>query len=116
MKRYLILALFGLIFGAFTGYFGEWISHHIARFAYSGVDDPWYWWLALPSLPGDAFVFRFFNLSDSYLDDEWDYRWYVTLFNGLQWMVIVPMFSFYFYLAKCLWRDTKSVFRRRFSR
>jgi len=100
MKKYLALAFIGLTFGALTGYFGEHISHRVAALHNQGTGDPWYWWLALPSLPGDAFVFNFYNLSDSYLDDEWDYRFSISVFNGLQWMIAFVIFPFAFSLFR----------------
>ncbi|HEY0257114.1 MAG TPA: hypothetical protein VGC39_06710 [Candidatus Methylacidiphilales bacterium] len=96
-------ALLGFTFGVISGYLGELVSHHIASLPYTGIDDPWYWWLALPSLPGDALVFRIFNLSDSYLDDEWDYRLPVSIFNGLQWMIV---FGFSYFISG-LYRNWK---------
>jgi hypothetical protein len=108
IKRIFICAVPGVPFGMVTGYFGEFISHHIEGLPYSGIDDPWYWWLVIPAMPGDALVFNIYNLSDSYLSDEWEYRIPVSIFNGLFWMVFALVAAMLFPLAKYIAGKTLS--------
>jgi hypothetical protein len=112
MKRYFILALIGLVFGLAFGYLGVLLDHYEwTVLAPLNEDSPWEW-LILPSVPG--YIVAQFHWDYDWCEGEgWDYRWAITGFNGLFWMLAVPVFSFYAYLAKCLWRDVKSVALRR---
>ena len=117
MKRYFILALAALAFGLMSGYLGTIITH-IDSDVFSGFSmaGHWYDYLVLFEVPGDAITWKIYNPSDSYLGDDSAYWLPIIIFNGLFWMVAVPVFSFYLYLAKCLWRDLKSAYQKRFCR
>jgi hypothetical protein len=112
MKKYFILALAGL----FLGFVGGCLE---MAWAYlDTLPDPFsaheHWYdilLVIPaifSLPGVALDYWIFNPPDGCYGDEWDSRVPVILLNSLFWMIFIPTFSFYTYLAKCLWRDVKS--------
>jgi len=104
MKRYFILALIGLILGLAFGYLGVRLDH------YSNEND-WLNLFMLPSFPG--FMAAMIHWDHDWVSDEAsEYLWAITVFNGLFWMVAFPVFSFYIYLAKCLWRDMKSAYQK----
>jgi hypothetical protein len=109
MKRYFILALIGLILGLGFGYLGVRLDHYSENLPMPDYNED-HWWelLMIPSIPG-YMVAMFHWDYDWGVDEGWDYRWAITGFNGLFWMIFIPTFSFYTYLAKCLWRDVKSL-------
>jgi len=49
----------------------------------------------IPSIPG--YMFAMFHWDYDWCEGEaWDYRWPITVFNGLFWMIAVPTIFFTF--------------------
>jgi len=113
MKRYLILALVGLVFGCLSGFLGIWLDHlSDTSERPSSIVNLSETLPILPSLPGVIAAQIHWDY-DWCIDEEWDFCWPITGFNGLFWMIVFPVFSFYLYLAQCLLRDVKSIYQKR---
>jgi hypothetical protein len=108
MKRYLILALIGLILGLGFGYLGVRLDHYSENLPMPDYNEDHLWeLLMIPSIPGYMVAIFHWNY-DWGVDEAWDYRWAITVFNGVFWMIAVPILAFYLGLAKSLVSDIKS--------
>jgi hypothetical protein len=104
--------LIGGLFGVTSGFLGTLLMHMDAQRPDHDIGDAWYVWFALPSIPGNALAFEVYHLSDSYLDDEWDYWLPVTILNGLQWAFVFGAVS----LAYAAFCDLRILIHKRRSR
>lgn len=112
VKRYLLLILAGLIFGVATGCLEDYMAYLDSLPDPFSAHDHWYdLAVIIPelfSMPGFCLNCWIYNPPDGNYGDEWDNCNPIVPLNALFWMIFIPTFSFYTYLAKCLWRDLKS--------
>ena len=84
----LVAALVGLFFGSISGYVSAWINHHNeSTFGASEHQYQYQIW-TIPSTPGDYIVWRAVGGHDWLLDEGWNYRMSITLWNGVFWLVV----------------------------
>ena len=98
------------MFGLSFGYLGVWADH----MEWVNPNNNVTWWedfLPLFSIPGTVIAQIHWDY-DWCIDEGWDYRWPITVFNGLFWMIFIPVFSFYVYLARCHPRDLKLAYQK----
>jgi hypothetical protein len=102
MKRYLILALIGLVLGFGTSYCSAWSDHYDNLVGLkAGSQNSWKDSLsvfgeliAIADFPGMMGVISQTNNRDFLIDEAWDYRYWEMLCNGLFWMIVFPLLAF----------------------
>ena len=67
-------------------------------------------------MPGLMLDYWIYNPPDGNYADEWENCIPIVPLNCLFWTIALPIISFYFYLAKCLYRDLKSAYEKWFCR
>jgi hypothetical protein len=119
MKRYFILALVGFALGMITGYWAVWAEHYDTMAGIAAVTTNK--WMDSLSFLGGLFTILDFpgivgvviqtHNRDFLIDEDWGYRYWEMLYNGIFWMLALPIFSFCIHLAKSLPRDLKSAYQ-----
>lgn len=88
--------LWGAVFGAVTAYGGTYLDHIFDTSATPGLmyaRSARYFWLTIPSLPGEA-IALLTTTRDWMWDDAWQtYRHLIALWNIIFWAGAFPIFS-----------------------
>jgi hypothetical protein len=97
VKRYLLLALAGLLLGLATGFFHDFLEYLDAQPDPFSCHDHWYdLVLIIPELfclPGTFLDFWIYNPPDGNYADGWENCNPIAPLNGLFWMVFLPVIS-----------------------
>jgi len=88
MRRLLLLAIIGMVLGGVLGFAGTWASHRSENGSHHYGEDCWSTLLALPALPGNIITWRAHGAYDWGVDEDWNYRVPITIWNGVFWSVI----------------------------
>jgi hypothetical protein len=108
--------------GLFLGYLGAWVDHQedISEYGLngSGVSHaeiyPFWEWITAPlALPG-VMTALVRHPQDWCIDEEWDYRWDITIGNGCGYALVCFVFLVGRSLVKLAWRkiDLRSTHAR----
>ena len=82
-----VCALVGLIFGLVLGFLGTWAVHSMGLESPGSSAGGLGWILALPSLPGNLITWQSNGAYDWGMDEGWDYRIPITIWNGVFWAI-----------------------------
>jgi hypothetical protein len=101
MKKFLFTLLVSFFIGSAIGYLGAWVDHQDEIMTYglagpgiSHTEHDIYWleWLTAPlSLPGGLVAIARHS-QDWVTDEGWDYRWDITIGNGLGYVALCCAF------------------------
>jgi len=86
LQKLLLYALIGFAFGILFGFLGVWVDHRNESEA-GPRRDHWTDFLIIPSTPGNIITWQTYGAYDWGIDETWDYRIPITLWNGVSWSV-----------------------------
>jgi hypothetical protein len=102
MRKLLFTSILVLLTGCGFGFLGAWVDHQDTLTSYSKsvpgsnishieIYPVWEWLTCPPAFPGMiAAVIRY--PQDWVSDEEWDYRWTITVGNGLAYLFLYWIF------------------------
>ena len=88
IRSLLLLAMIGMVLGGVLGFAGTWANHHSETGQRAFGEDYLSTLLAVPSLPGGIITWRIHGAYDWSIDEDWNYRVPITLWNGVFWGIL----------------------------
>jgi len=100
MKKAVLILLLSFLIGSTLGYLGALVDHEdeistygsaSSSFSHTEIYPFWEWVTAPPMLPG-LFVAIARHSQDWCIDEGWDYRWDITIGNGIAYAIFCCVF------------------------
>ena len=94
----------GFLIGLSLGILGVWVDHCNESASLGARQDRWSDWLVIPSMPGHYIAWRASGGYDWGVDEDWDYRRLIVIWNAVLWCAMFTGSATIALLVKRIWR------------